>query len=270
MHAALVPPPGATWEHWQTLAATLTAPPGVHLPSAFSCALAAALPDLTGKTAIDAGSGAGLITIAALARGAHHVIALDSDQNALHATRAAVEQILGTTAISRLSLFCSDFRHLNLLNADVVLANPPQRPTRILQLVEPDQQHLHQGGGPDGLNGLRLLMGHTTAPVLITTAATLLDLAPLDTHPRWHQRTPIATTDVPLHPAWTELGPDGQVTIWQFRRRPRPALDRITTDPDEAPDVPLGMTEDELAAFIQAGRAAGGKHRADELPNLET
>lgn len=233
MNADLIPPPGAPWQQWHTLAATLTAAAGVHLPSTFSCALAAAVPDLTDLTAVDAGSGAGLITIAALARGAHHVVALDSDPEALHATRRAVEQILGSAALQRLSLLCTDFRHLDLIDADVVLANPPQRPSRILEFVEPDQRHLHQGGGSDGLDGLRLLLRHSTAPVLLTTAASLLDLTPLDGHLRSYERTLLASADVPLHRCWSELGTDGTVTIWQFRRRlaPTSATSPLTWTP---------------------------------------
>jgi hypothetical protein len=45
----------------------------------------------------------------------------------------------------------------------LLVVNPPRRPASILEAVEPDQRHLHEGGGPDGLETLRLVLGLTGA-----------------------------------------------------------------------------------------------------------
>ena len=86
-------------------------PAGVHHPSPFSAELATTVAsspaEFGGKVVIDAGAGAGLITIAALVAGADHVIATDLDLNALAATRDNVRSILGDEAVSRISLLVS-------------------------------------------------------------------------------------------------------------------------------------------------------------------
>lgn len=208
--------------NWRELGATLKVPPQVHSPSAFSAVLASALPDLSGKVVIDAGSGAGLITISALSHGAQHVVACDFDAQALSATRRNVELVLGAAALDRLSLFQADFRHLSVVRADIVLANPPQRPEVILDDVEPEDRHLHEGGGVDGLETLRLLLDSVESAELWTTAAGVLPIDEVATA-RWHRPTRVYAETVPMHPAWVTAGSslNGDVGVWVFERDSR-------------------------------------------------
>jgi methylase of polypeptide subunit release factors len=215
MNTLVRPPVGSPWLDWFEFGSTLSVPEGVHHPSAFSAVLAAALPDLTGRVVVDAGAGAGLITIAALANGASHVVAYEIDPDAIAATRQNVERTVHS--LDRVSSFQGDFRNLGLLNADVVLANPPQRPTRILEAVEDAERHLHAGAGDDGLDVIRLLLSTARSNELYTTAAGVLDLDRLDV-PTWGRRERVATTTVPMHPAWSLLGSDGRVNVWRFVR----------------------------------------------------
>ncbi|WNV89637.1 50S ribosomal protein L11 methyltransferase [Umezawaea sp. Da 62-37] len=211
-----VPHPGAAWTAWYIFGLGLTAGPDVHRPSEFSALLASTLSDVWGRSVLDAGSGAGLITIAALSAGARHVIALDRDEEALRDTAANVERLLGISARERLSLWQADFSQLDVLDADVLAVNPPQRPTELLDAVEPHNRHLHEGGGRDGLDGLRLVLGHARCHEVRSTAADVLPLSTLRRTPRR-----LTTTTLPMHPAWRPLvgGDEGKVSVWAFDRR---------------------------------------------------
>lgn len=211
-----VPHPGASWTAWYVFGLGLTTSPDVHRPSEFSALLASTLSDVWGRSVLDAGSGAGLITIAALSAGARHVIALDRDADALRDTASNVERLLGASARERLSLWQADFTQLDVLDADVLAVNPPQRPTELLVDVEPEYLHLHEGGGRDGLDGLRLVLAHARCHEVRSTAADVLPLSALRSTPRH-----LTTATLPLHPAWRPLvgGDDGKVSVWAFDRR---------------------------------------------------
>lgn len=215
MDSISIPGSGAPWQEWHALAATLDVPEGVHRPSPFSAQLATSLPDLTGQVVVDAGSGAGLISLAALAAGADHVIAVDLDLDALAATRANVERVLGDSG--RLSLLQSDFRMLHLVNADVLLANPPQRPARVLEQVPAAERRVHEGGGEDGLDAVRMLLDHACTAQVWTTAAGVLDAGALR-HPRWSAPRLESEAHVPMDAVWRVLGDDDRVTVWRFDR----------------------------------------------------
>ncbi|MDH6181849.1 methylase of polypeptide subunit release factors [Microbacteriaceae bacterium SG_E_30_P1] len=211
-----LPVAGASWQEWHRFGGTLAVPDGVHRPSPFSAELAASLPRLDGKVVIDGGAGAGLITIAALAAGAEHVIALDLYLDALVATRANVGDVLGPEAERRVSLLRTDFRMLRLVNADVLVANPPQRPTALLEGLTPGERALHGGAGPTGLGAIQLLLDHSGVSEIWTTAAGLLDIDSLDLGD-W-TREFITSAHVPMDPVWKTLGDDDRVTIWRFSR----------------------------------------------------
>ncbi len=110
----------------------------------------------------------------------------------------------------------ADFTQLDVLDADVLAVNPPQRPAELLADVEPEFLHLHEGGGRDGLDGLRLILTHARCHEVRTTLADVLPLTAL-------QRTPrrLTTTTLPMHPAWRPLigGDESKVSIWAFDRR---------------------------------------------------
>ncbi|GAA0238948.1 hypothetical protein GCM10009539_25320 [Cryptosporangium japonicum] len=206
------------WQGWRDVATTLSVAPGVHEPSAFSALLASTLSDVEGKTVVDAGSGAGLIAIAALRYGARHVVAVDSDAAALAVTAENVERVGGPEARARLSLWQADFAELGLLRADVLAVNPPQRPTAVLGGVEPGQRHLHVGGGDDGLQTIRLVLRHARSSEVRTTAADVLPVTAALALDGWLPPERLARTTLPVHPAWEPLtgGREALVDVWSF------------------------------------------------------
>ncbi len=210
------PRPGATWTAWHRFGADLVTSPGVHRPSEFSALLASTMSDVWGRTVVDAGSGAGLIAVAALSAGASHVVAQDRDEAALRDTAANVERLLGPSARDRLSLWQADFTQLGVLDADVLAVNPPQRPAHLLAAVEPEHRHLHDGGGQDGLDGLRLVLAHARCHEVRSTAADVLPLAAL-------QRTPrrLTAAVLPVHESWRPLvhASEAQVLVLAFDRK---------------------------------------------------
>ncbi|WP_433466118.1 50S ribosomal protein L11 methyltransferase [Spirillospora sp. CA-128828] len=205
---------------WVELGQRLKVSPGVHRPSTFSAFLASTLADARDRVVMDAGCGAGLVALAALEAGARHVIAQDYDGAALEDTARNVTNLLGAEARKRLTLWEADWRLLGPMHADLLAVNPPQRPSALLPDVPADQRHLHDGGGADGLDGLRLVLAHTTAHHVRTTAASVLDPGALDL-PDWDGPRLVAHADLPFAPPWRTLLPDlrGRVNIWQFTRR---------------------------------------------------
>ena len=75
--------------------------------------------DLRGRTVIDAGTGSGVLAIAASLLGAGNVIGMDDDPDAIH---AAKENLLLNPG-SRVALRVADLRDAQAAWADVVLAN---------------------------------------------------------------------------------------------------------------------------------------------------
>ncbi|MEU8325567.1 methyltransferase [Nonomuraea sp. NPDC048881] len=114
---------------WGSVGRKLEASPGVHRPSTFSAFLASTLDDTRDQVVLDAGCGAGLVTLAALTAGARHVIAQDHDGAALADTARNVIPFLGHEARKRLTLWEADWRLLAPMSADLLAVNPPQRPT---------------------------------------------------------------------------------------------------------------------------------------------
>lgn len=238
------PPARRDWRHWAALATHLYVPDGVHAPSTFSAVLAAALPDLGEKVVLDAGCGAGLISIAALLCGARQVIACDLDPAALAATERNVRHVLGLLETSaadrgaacthapgrRLTLLHRDFRDLGspastatAAAIDIALANPPQRPAAVLAATEVAQRHLHRGGGTDGMDTIRLLLTHLTCAELWTTAASALPVSDLRIG-NWEGPGLVHQARVPSSKPWSAgrvgVGPLDVVSVWSFRRMP--------------------------------------------------
>ncbi|PZT71764.1 MULTISPECIES: 50S ribosomal protein L11 methyltransferase [unclassified Streptomyces] len=204
---------------WLALGQKLTASEGVHRPSTFSAVLAATMSDCEGQVVVDAGCGAGLVTVAALAAGARHVIAQDYDRAALVDTARNVSEHLGSEARGRLTLWEADWSQLAPMRADVLAVNPPQRPARLLPDVPADQQHLHSGGGADGLDGIRLILKHARTDRVRTTAAAVLDVGPIALPSQGAMRL-IAGAEVSFDPAWRTVLPGlyGRVNVWEFSR----------------------------------------------------
>jgi methylase of polypeptide subunit release factors len=206
------------WREWHRLGETLVTGAGVHRPSEFSALLSSTLADVTDLTVLDAGCGAGLITIAALEGGAREVIAMDRDAAALEATAANVTRALGPEASGRLALWEAEFSRLGDREVDLLAVNPPQRPEAILGAVESHNRHLHTGAGPDGLDTLRLVLANAAAGEVRTTAAAALALGDADLDGPWDPPVRLAAETLPVHPAWGAPGDRAEVGIWAFRR----------------------------------------------------
>lgn len=208
----------AGWAEWRALGAELSTPAGVHAPSPFSALLASSMGDCAGRTVVDAGSGAGLISIAALAAGAAEVLAIDLDPAAIEASRENVRRVLGAEDYARFSTRILDFSELGAVAGDLLAANPPQRPTEILAGVESDQRHLHEGGGSHGLDTIRLLLRYARTSVVRTTAAGVLDIdAARHDLPQWDRPVRVTEEILPMHRSWRPLtGPSAAVGVWDF------------------------------------------------------
>ncbi|MBC9718888.1 50S ribosomal protein L11 methyltransferase [Streptomyces sp. TRM66268-LWL] len=172
---------------------------------------------------MDAGCGAGLVTVAALEAGAHHVISQDYDGAALSDTARNVTDLLGSEARNRLTLWEADWSQLAPMHADVLAVNPPQRPAALLPDVPEDERHLHDGGGVDGLAALRMVLAHASTARVRSTAAEVLNVAAMDPSP-WAMRK-IASAELPFDPAWRSVLPQGQgtVDVWEFSQPASPA-----------------------------------------------
>jgi methylase of polypeptide subunit release factors len=206
------------WRGWHEVGETLAVGDGVHRPSEFSALLSSTLTDVEGLTVLDAGCGAGLITIAALAGGAREVVAMDRDGAALEATAANVARVLGAEAGRRLSLWEGEFGRLGDREVDLLAVNPPQRPESILGAVESRNRHLHTGAGADGFDTLRLVLAHAAAGEVRTTAAAALRIEEARLDRRWASPTRLTAETLPVHPAWDAPGDRAEVGIWAFRR----------------------------------------------------
>lgn len=75
--------------------------------------------DLTGRTAVDVGTGSGLLAIAASRLGASRVLAIDDDSGAFH----AAQDNLALNRAAEVSLRLVDIRSVTLEPFDVVMAN---------------------------------------------------------------------------------------------------------------------------------------------------
>lgn len=226
--SSLAPEAASPIESWQALASELHVADGVHRPSTFSAFLAANLPDVSDASLVDAGSGAGLVTIAALSKGARHVVALDRDAAALENVHDNVRRILGTSVLRRLSLWRADWSCLGLVRADMAVANPPQRPLGLLKDLPPAERRLHDGG-VDGLAAHRTLLAHARTQMLFLTASSLLPRSPrcLATH-RYSRAQRVAAAPVSHHPVWISMSPQQSDQDRSGQRDPVAELWRFT------------------------------------------
>jgi hypothetical protein len=129
-----------------------------------------------------------------------------------------------------------------------VLANPPQRPSKNLDAVEPDQRHLHEGGGADGLDALRLLLNHVTAPRLTTTVSSVLDLTRAVNRAGWSRWSARLSRYLPIRRG------DLRMTLAKYvsstSNRARPSDDSTVVVPVHRSDLASG-------AALAAWRASG-------------
>ncbi|HEY8582912.1 MAG TPA: methyltransferase domain-containing protein [Capillimicrobium sp.] len=194
----------------------------VHAPSAFTQLLADALPDCSGLSALDAGCGAGAVTVALLERGAERVTALDSDPAALELT---AQEVTRRGLGARVELVHGRFGEPPSPRADLAVMNPGQRPAAVYEALPPEERWIHRGGGPDGMDTLRLVLGWVAAPAVLSTLSSLVsrDPGPVAAAAGW-SAAPVLTRPVRHAEPWRAVAEELEqpVTVWRFERRPGP------------------------------------------------
>jgi methylase of polypeptide subunit release factors len=144
-----------------TAASELEWSEGVHRPSAFSELLVESMPDPQGLVCVDAGCGAGLVTVELLRRGAERVFAFDKDRYAVADARANVARLTPDPHRARLRI--GGFAELSGEPCDLLLCNPPQRPKALWEGLERSAQRPFFVAGDDGLGAVRLVLSLTHA-----------------------------------------------------------------------------------------------------------
>jgi methylase of polypeptide subunit release factors len=192
--------------------------PGVHTPSPFTQALIAALPRVDDLDVIDAGCGAGAVTVALLRRGAAHVSAWDIVPAAIEDTLENVGRYFDP---DRVTPHLGSFDHLSEVDADLLVTNPPQRPRSVWEQLPADARGVG-AGGEDGLEKLELILASTRAPRVITSISSLTapDLAPIARRHGFAQTTVLADVQGAHDPIWRYAGSlaDARIRVWELRR----------------------------------------------------
>lgn len=192
--------------------------PGVHTPSPFTQALVTALPRVDGLDVIDAGCGAGSVTVALLRRGAAHVSAWDIVDAAIADTLENVRRHADPALVTP---HLESFDGLAQAQADLLVTNPPQRPRAVWEQLPADARGVG-AGGEDGLEKLEIILAATCAPRVITSISTLAapDLAPLARRHGFTRATVLSDEHVAHDPVWRYAGPleDARVRVWDLER----------------------------------------------------
>jgi methylase of polypeptide subunit release factors len=144
---------------------------GVHAPSAFSMLLVDSLPDPGGLACVDAGCGAGLVTVSLLQRDARAVFAFDKDRYAVADARANVARL--TPHPQRAQLRIGGFAELSAHPCELLACNPPQRPKALWSDLPRDEQRPFFVAGDDGLGAVRLVLMLTPAPRAIFSLSSI-------------------------------------------------------------------------------------------------
>ena len=192
--------------------------PGVHTPSPFTQALVTALPRVDGLDVIDAGCGAGSVTVTLLRRGAAHVSAWDIVPAAIKDT---LENVGRHADPSHVTPRLGSFDELGDTPADLLATNPPQRPRVVWEQLPADARGIG-AGGEDGLEKLEIILASTSAPRVITSISTLTapDLTALAERCGFAQATVLADEPIAHDPVWRYAGSlaDARVRVWELRR----------------------------------------------------
>jgi methylase of polypeptide subunit release factors len=192
--------------------------PGVHTPSPFTQALVDALPRVDGLDVIDAGCGAGAVTVALLLRGAAHVSAWDIVPAAVSDT---LENVGRHADPARVTPHLGSFDRLAEADADLLVTNPPQRPRAVWEQLPADARGVG-AGGEDGLENLELILAATRAPRVITSISSLTapDLGPVARRRGFAQATLLADVRGAHDPIWRYAGSlaDARIRVWDLRR----------------------------------------------------
>ena len=191
---------------------------GVHTPSPFTQALIAALPRVDDLDVIDAGCGAGAVTVALLLHGAAHVTAWDIVPAAIEDT---LENASRYADASRVTPRLESFEKLADTPADLLVTNPPQRPRSVWEQLPADARGIG-AGGEDGLEKLEVILARTCAPRVIASISTLTapDLAPIAERHGFAMAAVLADEPIAHDPVWRYAGSlaDARVRVWELRR----------------------------------------------------
>ena len=192
--------------------------PGVHAPSSFTQALVTALPRVDGLDVVDAGCGAGSVTVALLRRGAAHVSASDIVPAALADT---LENVRRHADPARVTPRLESFEGLADVNADLLVTNPPQCPRAVWEQLAAEERAAG-AGGEDGLEALAAILAATRAARVITSISTLTapDLAPLAERCGFARAHVLADEPIAHDPVWRHAGSlaDARVRVWELER----------------------------------------------------
>ena len=192
--------------------------PGVHTPSPFTQALVNALPRVDGLEVIDAGCGAGAVTVALVRRGAAHVSAWDIVPAAVEDT---LENARRHADPARVTPHLGSFDCLADVDADLLVTNPPQRPRSVWEQLPADARGIG-AGGEDGLEKLELILARTRAPRVITSISTLTapDLAPLARRHGFERASVLTDVQGAHDPIWRHAGSleGARIRVWELSR----------------------------------------------------
>jgi methylase of polypeptide subunit release factors len=219
MHAAesrTAPADPLVWLDGEPLAIRVS--PGVHAPSSFTQALIAALPRADGLTVVDAGCGAGSVTVALLRRGAAQVTASDIVPAALADT---LENARRHADPARVTTLLAPWSELARVTADLLVTNPPQCPRAVWEQL-PAEARGAGAGGEDGLEALAAILAATAAPRVIASISTLTTtaLAPLAGRFGFTRVAVLADEPVAHDAIWRRAGSlaAARVRIWELQR----------------------------------------------------
>jgi methylase of polypeptide subunit release factors len=191
---------------------------GVHAPSAFSALLVDSMPDPDGLVCVDAGCGAGLVTVELLRRGAREVFAFDKDRYAVADARANAARLAPDPRRARIRI--GGFAELSGEPCDMLLCNPPQRPRALwADLPRPEQRPFFVAGD-DGLGAVRLVLSLTPAPraIFSLSSITCPDAAPLAAE-FGREAHLLGERPVQHDPIWGRISPELYVParVWELR-----------------------------------------------------
>jgi methylase of polypeptide subunit release factors len=191
---------------------------GVHAPSAFSELLVESLPDPTGLVCVDAGCGAGLVTVALLRRGAREVFAFDKDRYAVADARENVARLAPDP--HRAHLRIGGFAELSGEPCDVLLCNPPQRPKALWSDLEHSAQRPFFVAGDDGLGAVRLVLSLTPAPRAIFSLSSITCPDATAIAAEFGREAQLLGERLVQHdPVWGRIAPEllAPARVWELR-----------------------------------------------------
>jgi methylase of polypeptide subunit release factors len=194
---------------------------GVHAPSPFSELLVDSLPDPADLACVDAGCGAGLVTVALLRRGAREVFAFDKDRYAVADARQNVARLAPDPQRARIRI--GGFAELSGEPCDVLVCNPPQRPKALWADLERSAQRPFFVAGDDGLGAVRLVLGRTPAARAIFSLSSIVCADASALAAEFDREVHLLGECLVQHdPVWQRIAPEllAPARVWEFAALP--------------------------------------------------